>query len=133
MLFLVQSIRHSYFLNPFTTWMVCNRFSGPYFPAFGLNTPYLSTFSPNAGKYGPEKLQIRTLSTQWFLPNVLLLYPPSITKVFWCFWGIQNRTLGYNGLNCEQNQEGALLVDRSCKFSTFWPSATATFKPLTIN
>ena len=39
-------------------------FSGPYFPAFGLNTEryavrrdteYLSVFSPNAGKYGPEK------------------------------------------------------------------------------
>ena len=26
-------------------------FSGSYFPAFGLNT----AFSPNAGKYGPEK------------------------------------------------------------------------------
>ena len=26
-------------------------FSGPYFPAFGLNT----AFSPNVGKYGPEK------------------------------------------------------------------------------
>ena len=37
-------------------------FSGPYFPAFGLNTEkygvdkeYLSVFSLNAGKYGPEK------------------------------------------------------------------------------
>ena len=37
-------------------------FSGPYFPAFRLNTeryslstPYFSVFSPNAGKYGPEK------------------------------------------------------------------------------
>ena len=39
-------------------------FSGPYFPAFGLNkeryavrrdTEYLSIFSPNAGNYGPEK------------------------------------------------------------------------------
>ena len=39
-------------------------FSGPYFLAFGLNTPYLSVFSPNAGKYGPEKFQIRTLFTQ---------------------------------------------------------------------
>ena len=36
--------------------------SGPYFPSFGLNTEryglnteYLSVFSPNAGKYGPEK------------------------------------------------------------------------------
>ena len=33
-------------------------FSGPYFPAFGLITKrceYLSVFSPNAGKYAPEK------------------------------------------------------------------------------
>ena len=30
-------------------------FSGPYFHALGLNTEYLSVFSPNAGKYGPEK------------------------------------------------------------------------------
>ena len=33
-------------------------FSGPYFPAFGLNTERygvsLSVFSPNAGKYGSE-------------------------------------------------------------------------------
>ena len=28
-------------------------FSGPYFPIFGLNT---ERFSPNAGKYGSEKL-----------------------------------------------------------------------------
>ena len=27
--------------------------SGPYFPAFGLNTKYLSVFSPNTVKYGP--------------------------------------------------------------------------------
>ena len=35
-----------------------NTFSGPYFPVFGLtmeSTPYLSVFSSNAGKYGPEK------------------------------------------------------------------------------
>ena len=31
------------------------RSSGPYYPAFGLNTQYLSILSPNAGKYGPEK------------------------------------------------------------------------------
>ena len=29
-------------------------------------TEYLSVFSPNAGKYGPEKLRIRTLFTQCF-------------------------------------------------------------------
>ena len=28
------------------------------------NTPYLSVFSPNVGKYGPEKLQIQRLFTQ---------------------------------------------------------------------
>ena len=33
-------------------------FSGSYLPVFGLNadsTPYLTVFSPNAGKYEPEK------------------------------------------------------------------------------
>ena len=30
-------------------------FSGPYFPVLGLNTKYLSIFSPNAGRYEPEK------------------------------------------------------------------------------
>ena len=30
-------------------------FSGPYFPAFGLNTERYSVFSPSAWKYGPEK------------------------------------------------------------------------------
>ena len=29
-------------------------YSGPYFLAFGLNTPYLSVFRPNMEKYGPE-------------------------------------------------------------------------------
>ena len=32
-------------------------YSGPHFPASGLkwyDTPYLSVFSPNEGKYGPE-------------------------------------------------------------------------------
>ena len=43
-------------------------FSGPHFPAIGLNTerysPYLSVFNPNAGKCGPEKLRIGTLFMQ---------------------------------------------------------------------
>ena len=42
-------------------------FSGPYFPAFRLNierdTKFPSVLSPNAGKYRPEKLRIRTLIT----------------------------------------------------------------------
>ena len=44
-------------------------FSSSYFPAFGLNTErhYLSVFSPNAGKYGPEKLRTRTLFTHCLL------------------------------------------------------------------
>ena len=39
-------------------------FSGPCFPAFGLKAELISIFSPNAGKYRPEKFQIRTLFTQ---------------------------------------------------------------------
>ena len=39
-----------------TAWKVSKYgvISDPYFPAFELNTKYLSVFSPNAGKYGPE-------------------------------------------------------------------------------
>ena len=49
-------------------------FSGPYFTAFGLNTEryvrdtrygeYLSVFSPNMGKYGPEKTPYLDTFTQ---------------------------------------------------------------------
>ena len=42
-------------------------FSDPCFPAFGLNTDIyraISVFSRNAGKYGPEKLWIRTIFIQ---------------------------------------------------------------------
>ena len=39
-------------------------FSGLYFPTFGLNTERYFVLSPNVGKYGPEKLRIRTLFTQ---------------------------------------------------------------------
>ena len=39
-----------------TAWKVTKYgvISGPYFPAFGLNTSYLSVSSPNVGRYGPE-------------------------------------------------------------------------------
>ena len=42
---------------PLTAWKVSKYgvYSGPYFPAFGLNTERYFVFSPNAGKYGPEK------------------------------------------------------------------------------
>ena len=53
-------------------------FSGPYFHTFGLNTDIysvnLSVFSPNAAKYGQEKLWIQTPITQWEnLVKILLL------------------------------------------------------------
>ena len=43
-----------------TAWKVSKYggFSGPYFAAFGLNTERYElspVFSPNTGKYGPEK------------------------------------------------------------------------------
>ena len=49
------------------------RFSGPYFLVLGLNvSPYFSVFSPNAGKYGPEKLRIRALFTLVIAKMVIL-------------------------------------------------------------
>ena len=40
-----------------TAWKVSKIgvFSGPYFPVFGPNTEIYFVFSPNTGKYGPEK------------------------------------------------------------------------------
>ena len=74
------------------------RFSGPYFPAFGLNmerygirTKYSLKVSPNAGKYGPEKLRTRTLFTQcesllknfiFFLFSWRNLYPAKVKAIF---------------------------------------------------
>ena len=59
-------------------------FSGPYFPAFGLNSPYLSVFIPNTQKYGPEKLRTRTPLTQCFGLWLILtmLRSPRIYKRF---------------------------------------------------
>ena len=63
--------------NEIYYWMKSVRirsFSGPHFPAFGLNTERygvsLSLFIPNEGKYGPEKLQIQTL----FMHCILIEY-----------------------------------------------------------
>ena len=65
-------------------------FSGPYFPAFGLNTKRYSVFSvssPNAGKYGPTKL--RTLFPQCMLERIFkkplsnaLIYKIKIIEVY---------------------------------------------------
>ena len=43
------------------------------------DTPYLSVFSLNAGKYGPEKLRIRTLMTQCWQNSLT-------TKIAICSW-----------------------------------------------
>ena len=42
---------------------------------------YLPVFSPNAGKYGPEKLQIRTLFTQWSSEGYLGRYQTPIYAI----------------------------------------------------
>ena len=55
-------------------------FSGPYFPAFGLNTrdtKYLSVLSPNAGKYGPEKTTYLDTFHVVMLSNDLIISPES--------------------------------------------------------
>ena len=39
----------------------------PHSEWIGRDREYLSVFSPNAGKYGPENLQIRALFTQWYI------------------------------------------------------------------
>ena len=80
----------------FPAWKV-SVFSGPYFPAIGLSTPYLSVLGPNAEKYGPKKLRIRTLFTQW-LSSSYFWRQREMTKTFsnHFFGGSSDRIL----LNC---------------------------------
>ena len=47
-------------------------FFGPYFLVLGLNTPYFTAASLNAGKYRPEKLRVVTLFTQCRHAYILL-------------------------------------------------------------
>ena len=65
----------------FTAWKVSKYrvFSDPYFPVSKLNTErcgYLSVFSPNAGKYGPEKAQyLDTFDAALLMPTIFRLIP----------------------------------------------------------
>ena len=64
-----------------TAWKVSKygAFSGPYFSAFGLNKEryYLSVFSPNAGKYVPEKTPyLDTFHTVGFSYSCHLFHEP---------------------------------------------------------
>ena len=55
-------------------------FSGPYFPAFRRNmewSEYLFVCSPNAGKYGPEKLQGQC---SYFISHKTIFYPRTYSK-----------------------------------------------------
>ena len=50
----------------------------PYLDWIQRDTPYPSLFGPNVGKYGPEKLRIRTLFTQCLSRTYIHLF-----KIFW--------------------------------------------------
>ena len=52
----------------------------PHLNWIGRDTPYFSVLSPNAGKYGPEKLQTRTLSRSVKLYWLARLYTRPIIK-----------------------------------------------------
>ena len=67
-----------------TAWKVSKygNFSVPYFPVFGLYTSN-SVFSPNIGKYGPNKLRIWTLFTQC-MGNIYALAYANIFMVHLC-------------------------------------------------
>ena len=59
--------------NNFIKNVCIQNFSGPYFPALNWTqrfTLYISIFSPNVGKYRPEKLRLRTLLTQ-SIPTII--------------------------------------------------------------
>ena len=92
-------------------------FSDPHFHAFGLNTEIyrISVFSPNAEKYRPEKLRIRTLFTLCirFVSYLDLLSGfTAVALIVWCLiqeiWKISNKPLDRISCSCEHRSEGVL-------------------------
>ena len=66
------------------------------------DTPYLSVFSPNAGKFGPEKLHILILFTQciFILCNIFMHSYISVMFwiFFWNFWNYETPSLTLNSI-----------------------------------
>ena len=59
------------------------------------NTPYLFVFSPNAGKYGPEKLWIQALFTSWIIPDQLrIIWKNWTTATHFYLKASENKILG---------------------------------------
>ena len=67
-------------MSLFGVFLVCIY---PYSDWIRIDTPYLSVLSPNAEKHGPEKLQIRTLFTQWSILLCIRRNRQAITHIFW--------------------------------------------------
>ena len=83
------------------------KFSGLYNSAFGLNmnTPYLSVFSPNVGKYNLKKLRIQALFTQCVTFKVIIVIFTILTiaqcllpifKLHWPNFYIFSNTLSFS-------------------------------------
>ena len=59
-------------------------FSGPYFLVFGLNTEIysiISIFSPNTGKYGPEKTPYLDTFHAVLLSNIQIVLCISLAEI----------------------------------------------------
>ena len=65
---------------------------------------YLSIFSPNAGKYGPEKLQIRTLFMQWSTSHPLSKNQFTNWKFNWRFFRLMEKETNKSRKN-QENQD----------------------------
>ena len=70
----------------------------PHLDWIGRDTPYLSVLSPNAEKYGPEKLRIRTRFTQWIfcrIEGTTLRKMALLNTEFWVFFRIIKVTISH--------------------------------------
>ena len=104
-------------------------FPGPYFLTsdwIWKDTPYLSVFSPNEGKYGPEKLQIRTLFTQWLL----------LIKLAWTLnysnarhkedtWNLKNESSSFR---MKDKRHPSLLMWNVIRLIWYTPTGNCMFK-----
>ena len=90
-------------------------FSGPYFPAFGLNT-WISVFSPNAGKCESEKRGIWELFTKWWHITKCVI----LTKLF----------IVFHKISCDKYLLKTAVPKEEGRWPKFWkqsPSGTELY------
>ena len=101
---------------------------GVYLVRSFTHSEYLSEFSPNAGKYGPEKprkTNSDTFLAVWITLPTLLIYlnTDTMTSVFWAYMALENEVPP-----CSEAVLEPLYLKMLQPYDKYICSATNTFK-----